>query len=92
MAYDGHQLIRVARSQVRRRLRKAGVVVGADRVDDLAMEAICRAIESYDPKRTERGPIVLLRYKVIDVSTEAAEEAADGEMVMDPAKMEGVWT
>lgn len=91
MTYDGGELIATARSQVRRQLRRAGIPPTADRVDDLAMDAIKRAIESYDPARTDKGPIVLIRWKVLDVVTEAAKAANEGEILMDPATMAGVW-
>lgn len=66
--YDPHHLRRVAIGLAARHLRCRGL--GRAQVDslveDIAHEAIARALDEWDPERTDKGPVVLIRYRVID--------------------------
>ena len=88
--WDYKHLLRTAQRMTRRRLRARMASVDSARADDLACEAVCRAIEKYDPGKDKngKGPILLVRWKVAEVLREAAE--SEEEIVMDPSKLEGL--
>lgn len=83
-------LSRTARSHVRRALRQRDMAFTSELVEDLAQEAIARAIEKWN--RSDKGPIVLVRWKAIDVVDEEVERRKEDEgVVMDERQMSGVW-
>ncbi len=78
-----------ARSQVRKALRRRDMAFEDELVEDLAQEAMARALEKWS--RSDKGPIVLIRWKARDVVKEEAERRKEDEVVLDERHMAGVW-
>lgn len=72
MTYDAAHLRRVAVGLTRRVLRRRGLRPRQVETltEDLAHTAIANAMEKWDPERTDKGPIVLIRWAVFDAVRE----------------------
>ena len=93
VTWDPERFRRAAVVEIARALRVRGMRATNMQRQDLQQEAMARALEKYDATRdpNELGPIVLIRWKAIDVVSDEAARREEDEVVLDERHMAGVW-
>lgn len=88
--YDLDKFKGTAVTYVVKALRSRNMEYDDDLVADLAQEVMTRSLEKWN--RSDQGPIVLVRWKALDVVKEEAERRRDAEVVgLSQEQMKGVW-